>query len=302
MPAPVTIALFGANGQLGFELHRALAPLGPVHALTRKQADLADAHQALRVLDVLKPGVVVNAAAYTAVDKAEREAALCHAINAHTQQRLSQWAEGNNARIVYYSTDYVFDGVKPAADRYREDDAPNPQSVYGQSKLAGERLTQASGAAHLIFRTSWVVGVHGGNFAKTMLRLARERDALKVVADQWGAPTTAALIADVTAHVLRARLDGRGADGVYHLAADGVTNWCEYARFVIANALEAGMKLRITPDDVEAITASQYPTPAKRPANSRLCTDKLRQTFDLHLPDWRIGVAQVVQQLSEQVQ
>jgi dTDP-4-dehydrorhamnose reductase len=294
------IALFGVSGQVGYELHRALAPVGLVNVLSRAQANFADSDAVVRVLDEVRPQVVVIAAAYTAVDKAESEAGLCEQINAITPERIGRWSFDKKALIVYYSTDYVFDGDKPQSEAYSEDDPAKPQGTYGRSKLAGEQAVRASGAEHLILRTSWVLGAHGSNFAKTMLRLARERDSLRVVADQWGAPTSAALIADVTAHMLRARLTGQGEGGIYHLTADGQTNWCDYAHFVLARAAERGMRLRVQPDAIEAIATKDYPTPAKRPANSRLSTAKLRDTFGLHLPPWQDGVARVVDTLLQQ--
>lgn len=294
------IALFGVSGQVGYELQRALAPVGLVNVLSRAQANFADSDAVVRVLDEVRPLVVVIAAAYTAVDKAESEAGLCEQINAITPECIGRWSSDNKALIVYYSTDYVFDGDKPQSEAYSEDDPANPQGAYGRSKLAGEQAVRASGAEHLILRTSWVLGAHGSNFAKTMMRLAHERDSLRVVADQWGAPTSAALIADVTAHMLRARLTGQGEDGIYHLTADGQTNWCDYAHFVLARAAERGMRLRVQPDAIEAIATKDYPTPAKRPANSRLSTAKLRNTFGLHLPPWQDGVARVVDTLLQQ--
>jgi dTDP-4-dehydrorhamnose reductase len=269
-----------------------------VHALGRAHADFADSDAVVRVLDEVRPQVVVIAAAYTAVDKAESEAELCEQINATTPGHIGVWSYENDALIVYYSTDYVFDGDQTISEAYLEDDRVNPQGAYGRSKLAGEKVVRASGAEHLILRTSWVLGTHGSNFAKTILRLARERDSLRVVADQWGAPTSAALIADVTAHMLRARLVGQGESGTYHLAADGQTNWCDYARFLLARAAERGMRLRMKPDAIEAIATKDYPTPAKRPANSRLSTAKLRSAFGLHLSPWQEGVTRVVDMLA----
>jgi dTDP-4-dehydrorhamnose reductase len=269
-----------------------------VHALSRAHADFADSDAVVRVLDEVRPQVVVIAAAYTAVDKAESEADLCEQINAITPKCISIWSYENDALIVYYSTDYVFDGAKTISEAYLEDDRANPQGAYGRSKLAGEKAVRASGAEHLILRTSWVLGTHGSNFAKTILRLARERDSLRVVADQWGAPTSAALIADVTAHMLRARLIGQGESGTYHLTADGQTNWCDYARFLLARAAERGMSMRMKPDAIEAIATKDYPTPAKRPANSRLSTAKLRSAFGLHLSPWQDGVTRVVDMLA----
>ncbi len=257
-----------------------------------------------RLVDTVRPDVIVNPAAHTAVDKAESEPALAQAINGVAPGVFGEEASRIGALVVHYSTDYVFDGSKDGW--YAESDAPNPQSVYGKTKLAGELALAASGARHLIFRTSWVFGAHGVNFAKTMLRLAAERQGLKVVADQFGAPTSAALIADVTAQVLGQWAQSRrlaSADfpafpyGLYHLVAAGRTNWHEYAQAVVMAAQAAGKPLRMEPADVQAITSMEYPLPAPRPANSCLDTTRLRDTFGLCLPDWRHGLQHVLTQL-----
>ncbi|WP_047249531.1 dTDP-4-dehydrorhamnose reductase [Chromobacterium subtsugae] len=291
------VLLTGADGQVGFELRRALAPLGEVTACGRAQMDLADEAAILAVLDAAKPDIIVNPAAYTAVDKAETDRDAAFAVNAAAPGVLARWAAANGALLIHYSTDYVFAGDKPAP--YREDDETGPQSVYGASKWAGEQAVRAAGARHLILRTSWVFGAHGGNFLKTMLRLAQERDALKVVGDQFGAPTCAALIADVTAQLI-ARYHARPenfADGTYHLAAQGETSWHGYAQRVIRRAGERGFPLRLTADAIQAIGSDQYPLPAKRPANSRLDCGKLMRAFSLVLPRWEDGVDGVVDQL-----
>jgi dTDP-4-dehydrorhamnose reductase len=245
-----------------------------------------------------KPDVIVNPAAYTAVDKAESEPELAHAINTVAPGVLGEEAVKQGAWVVHYSTDYVFDGNKPGA--YKEDDLTNPQSVYGRTKRDGEIALQQSGARYLIFRTSWVVGAHGSNFAKTILRLARDREALNVVADQYGAPASAALLADVTAQLVRQQRH-EGAEnfpfGLYHLVAGGETTWCDYARFVVSEARATGKQLKLSPDSIRAIPSSEYPTPATRPANSRLDTSKLRSTFGLELPDWQSGVRHILQQI-----
>ena len=292
------IVLLGKNGQVGFELQRALAPLGEVCAVDQPECDLADGSAIRKLVRSFKPNLIVNAAAYTAVDKAESESELAHAINTVAPGVLGEEVAKQGAWVVHYSTDYVFDGIKLGA--YSEDDLTNPQSVYGRTKRDGEIALQQSGARHLIFRTSWVVGAHGRNFAKTILRLALERESLNVVADQYGAPTSAALLADVTAQLVRQQ-QREGGDsfrfGLYHLVADGETNWCDYARFVVSEALAAGKPLKLSPDAIRAITSSEYPTPAKRPANSRLDTSKLRSTFDLELPNWQSGVRHILQQI-----
>ncbi len=285
------ILLTGINGQLGFELQRALAPLGEVIGLDRTGCDLANLAQVRQLLRDLQPTIIVNPAAYTAVDRAESEVELAHQINALAPGVLGEEAAKIGALVVHYSTDYVFDGTKVAA--YGEVDTPNPQSQYGKSKLAGEQALVASGAKHLIFRTSWVVGAFGNNFAKTMLRLAAERDSLRVVADQYGAPTSAALIADVTAQILAQYQRANSADfpyGLYHLTAQGRTNWHTYAQFILSQAAQLGHRLRVPAAAVEAIPASAYPLPAPRPSNSELDSSHLRTTFGLNLPDWRLGV------------
>lgn len=290
--------LTGKNGQVGFELQRALAPLGEVVAVDRSACDLADPDAIRALIAGLRPDVIVNPAAYTAVDRAESDETAAHAINAIAPGVIGEAARAIGAVVVHYSTDYVFDGTGEGA--YRESDTPNPQSVYGRTKLAGEQALQASGADHLIFRTSWVFGAHGGNFAKTMLRLASERDVLKVVADQYGVPTPAALLADATAQVLgRLQREGRNGFpfGLYHLVADGVTTWHAYAQAVVSAAAAAGKPLKIAAADIEAIPTSAYPVPAPRPANSRLNTDQFRQAFGLRLPPWEEGLAHVLQQL-----
>lgn len=292
------ILLTGKNGQVGFELQRALAPLGGVHAVDVGECDLADEQSIRQLVQRVRPDVIVNPAAYTAVDKAESEQDLAQAINARAPGILGEEAEKIGAWVVHFSTDYVFDGTKEGA--YREDDITNPQSVYGRTKRDGELALQASGVRHLIFRTSWVVGAHGGNFAKTMLRLAADRETLSVVTDQSGAPTSAALLADVTSQLIRQHQREENAKfpyGTFHLVAGGETNWCDYARFVIAEAIKAGKPMKATPERLTPITTAQYPTPASRPANSRLDTQRFRQTFGLELPHWQQGVSHILQQI-----
>lgn len=292
------ILLTGKNGQVGFELQRALAPLGEVVAVGTADCDLSDANAIRALMQRVQPLLVVNPAAYTAVDKAESDADKARAVNAVAPGVLGEEASRLGASVIHYSTDYVYDGSKDGL--YTESDPVSPQSVYGQTKLDGERALQAVTPRHVILRTSWVVGAHGGNFAKTMLRLAGDRDELKVVADQFGAPTSASLIADVTAHIARQMLRD-GADGfpfgVYHLAAAGETSWHAYAQYVIGEAIGIGKALKATPERVLPIPASSYPTPARRPQNSRLDTHKLRQTFGLHLPHWQEGVKHILQQI-----
>jgi dTDP-4-dehydrorhamnose reductase len=292
------ILLTGKNGQVGFELQRSLAPLGTVVAVDASDADLADAGAVRQLIRSVKPNVIVNPAAYTAVDKAESQSDLAYAINAVAPGVIGEEAERLQALVVHYSTDYVFDGHRVGA--YLETDATDPQSVYGLSKREGERALLDATTRHLVLRTSWVVGAHGYNFAKTMLRLATERDTLAVVADQWGAPTSASLLADVTAQLIRQwqrELDQDFAYGLYHVVAGGETNWCDYARFVIAEAIAAGKSVRVLPEAVQAISTQDYPTPARRPSNSRLDTQKFRDTFGLVLPDWQQGLRHILQQI-----
>ena len=287
------LLVLGKNGQVGWELQRALAPLGEVIALGRAEADLENPAQLRNAVIAAGPGVIVNAAAYTAVDKAESEPERADRINHRAVAELAAMAADRGALLVHYSTDYVFDGRKSGP--YIETDATAPRSVYGRTKLAGEAAIAASGVRHLIFRTSWVHSGRGSNFIRTMLRLAAERDSLRVVADQTGAPTSAALIAELTAQAIAANL----ASGTYHLTAAGETSWHGLARFVIAEALAAGVPLKTTPDAVAPVTTADYPTPAARPANSRLDTTKLRTALAITLPDWRDGARRSVTELIE---
>lgn len=292
------VLLIGRNGQVGFESQRALAPLGEVVAVDFPQCDLTDADSIRAVVRENAPQVIVNAAAYTAVDRAESEPATARAINAVAPAVLGEEARRLGARVVHYSTDYVYDGTKPG--RYVEEDSTNPLCVYGATKRDGDVALAASGAQYFIFRTSWVFGAHGANFVKTMLRLAAERDKLNVVADQIGAPTSAALIADVTAHVLAQTIHRPVADmpsGVYHLVADGETSWHGFAQAVIEGAITRGARLKMEPQAVRAITTAEYPLPAKRPANSRLDTARLCRTFGLVMPHWQAGLDHVLSQM-----
>lgn len=292
------ILVLGANGQVGHELPRALGRLGEVIALDRSGADLSRPESLRGVVRELRPHAIVNAAAYTAVDRAESEPELAATINAVAPGVLAEEAQAIGACLVHYSTDYVFDGRK--ATPYDERDAPNPRSAYGESKLAGERAVATAWGRHLILRTCWVVSAHGVNFLRTMLRLAAERESLRVVDDQHGSPTSAALIAEVTASVLETMLSVPEGDprwGLYHLAASGDTTWHGCARYLIGRAHALGFPLRATPDRVTAIRTADYPTAAVRPANSRLDTARLRATFPIQLPDWRLGVDQVLDQL-----
>ena len=290
------ILLFGKNGQVGWELQRSLAPLGELVALGSSGhaglcGDLSDLAGLAETVFKVKPDVIVNAAAYTAVDKAESEPEQARLINALAPGVLADEAQKLGAWFVHYSTDYVFDGS--GGQSWQETDATGPLNVYGRTKLEGEQAVTRC-AKHLIFRTSWVYAARGANFAKTMLRLAQERDHIKVIDDQIGAPTGAELIADVTALALRAVLQQPEQAGIYHLAAGGEASWFDYARFVIEQARQRGLPIKVAPEAIEPIPTRAYPLPAKRPHNSRLDTRKLKQSFDLALPDWRVGVTRVL--------
>jgi dTDP-4-dehydrorhamnose reductase len=292
------ILLTGKNGQVGFELQRSLAPLGKIVAVDQLECDLTDQEAIRRLVRETRPDIIVNPAAYTAVDKAESDVETAFAINAAAPGALAEEADRIGALTVHYSTDYVFDGTGQAF--YTEDDLPNPQSVYGRSKLEGDQALLRAAGKCLIFRTSWVFGAHGHNFAKTMLRLAAEKDSLNVVADQIGAPTSAPLIADVTAQIIgRYKFQAGQAFpyGLYNLVAAGETSWFEFARTVVASARHAGRKCMLRPENIRPITTAEYPLPASRPANSRLDTKKIRDTFDLHLPDWQDGLEHVLQEI-----
>jgi dTDP-4-dehydrorhamnose reductase len=298
----MNILLLGKGGQVGWELQRALSAMGEVTALDFDtpgpaqapdlRADFSQPEQVAAIVRAVRPDVIVNAAAHTAVDKAESEPDLARAINATTPALLAHEAAKLGALLVHYSTDYVFDG---SGETPRDETAPTaPLSVYGQTKLEAEQAIVTSGCRHLIFRTSWVYAARGGNFAKTMLRLAAERDQLKVISDQVGAPTGADLLADVTAHAIRAVSDRPDLLGLYHLVAQGYTSWHEYARFVIEWARAHGVPIQVQPQAIEAIPTSAYPTPARRPLNSRLDTTRVSRALGLTLPHWQQGVERML--------
>lgn len=291
------ILLLGPTGQVGWELQRSLAPLGDVLTAARAEgADLADPVALAERVRQIRPDVIVNAAAYTAVDRAETDTVVARQVNAQAPAALAAVARDSGAWLVHYSTDYVFDG---SGDQPRDEDAATaPLNVYGQTKLEGEQAIQASGCRHLVLRTSWVYAARGGNFARTMLRLAGERDSLKVVNDQIGAPTGADLIADVTAHMLRTALREPDAQGLYHLVAGGETSWHAYACHVIDWARRHGHPVKVAPEAIEAVGSEAFPTPARRPRNSRLSTQRLRERFDLQLPHWTSGVERMLAEIS----
>lgn len=297
----MTILLLGKDGQVGWQLQRSLAPHGEVLALGRAECDLSNLDQLRSVVRQVRPKVIVNAAAYTAVDRAESESLLAARINAEAPAVLAEEAASSAALLIHYSTDYVYDGQKTSP--YVESDPTAPQSVYGRTKLAGEEAIRASGCRSLIFRTSWVFGARGGNFVKTILRLARERDTLSVVDDQIGAPTPAALIATVTGLVLGIERYGaraeNGKNQTYHLAASGFVSWHQFARTIVELASATpGFNLRLKSENIVAIPTSGYPTPAVRPANSRLDCSRLESDFGLQMPDWQPYLARMMQLLA----
>jgi dTDP-4-dehydrorhamnose reductase len=287
------ILVTGKNGQVGWELQRTLAPLGQVIALNTEDMDLSDADAIRRKVREIAPHIIVNPAAHTAVDKAESELDLAMAINGTAAGLLAEEAKKLDALLIHYSTDYVFDGTK--ASPYVESDSPNPQSVYGKTKLAGEQAIQAVGGKHLILRTSWVYGVHGGNFVKTILRLAKERSELRIVADQYGAPTWARLLAESTAQIMGKYSEDKS--GVYHLTSSGRTNWHEFAEEIVRLARQYDDALKDKPLAIQPIATHEYPVPAKRPANSSLSTEKIKEAFGLKLPRWEDDLAECIRQL-----
>lgn len=292
------ILLFGCNGQVGWELQRSLAPLGDLIALDldtgEHSADFTRPESLAETIHAVAPDVIVNAAAHTAVDKAEAEPELARTINAASPAVLAREAAARGAWLVHYSTDYVFDG---SGHEPRREDAPTgPLSVYGRTKLEGEEAVRASGCRHLILRTSWVYAARGGNFARTMLKLAAERDRLTVIDDQIGAPTGADLLADVTAHALRAALAQPALAGTYHAVASGETSWHGYACTVIEWARSHGLPVKVAPEAIVPVPSSAYATAARRPLNSRLNTGRIQRAFGLHMPEWHIGVLRMLQE------
>lgn len=298
------ILVLGCNGQVGWALQRALAPLGDVTALGREAGDglcgdLQNPDELRRTLRRLQPHVITNAAAYTDVDQAESEPERARRVNAEGVGVLAAEAERLDAWLIHYSTDYVFDGsgTRP----WKENDPAAPLNVYGETKWQGECAIRDTGCRHLIFRTQWIYGSRGNNFIRTILRSAAEQDALQVVNDQIGAPTGADLVADVTAHALRAVTAQARQSGTYHLAARGEASWHSYARFVIENARRAGWPIRVADEAIAAVGSDAWPAPARRPRNSRLDVDRLEQAFSLHMPDWRSGVIHALAELCDRL-
>lgn len=293
------ILLFGKNGQVGWELQRSLSVIGDIIALDSSSTEYCGDFTNLNALGdtvrQVKPDVIVNAAAYTAVDKAESEPEQTRTINALAPEVLAKQAELCEALFVHYSTDYVFDGTGDIA--WKESDIANPLNIYGVTKLEGERLIANCNKRHLIFRTSWVYAARGGNFAKTMLRLANERDKLMVINDQIGTPTGADLLADVTSHAIRETIVDANLVGLYHLTATGSTSWYNYAKFVIEYAQQLGVETKLKVDLIEPVLTTAFLTPANRPKNSRLDCSLLCQQFGLKLPFWQKGVARMLDEI-----
>ncbi len=293
------ILLLGPNGQVGWELQRSLSPLGRLKACDRNTVDLENLDALRAVVRDYRPAAIVNAAAYTAVDKAESQPDKAECINVKAVELLANEAKHLDAWLLHYSTDYIFDGTKSGA--YVEADKPNPLSVYGRTKLQGEEAIGQSGCRHLVFRTSWVYAVHGSNFVKTIIRLAGERDTLDVVADQVGAPTSAEFIADTTALCLyrmaRDKTFGERAGGIYHLTPTGKTSWHGFASYILDEIRRLGVELRLRPENIRPVTTAEYPTAAKRPANSCLDTRKVIGAFGLHLPSWQFHAQRLIPEL-----
>jgi len=292
------ILVTGSDGQVGYALLRALSPLGVVKGITRADGDLSNPEEVEVLLDRYRPTCIVNAAAHTAVDQAESDPELAQALNVGLPEQLARWAKANDAHLLHYSTDYVYDGS--GSQPWREEDATGPLSVYGKTKLAGDQAIQDAGIGAVILRTSWVYGSRGRNFMLTMLNLAMERDDLNVVADQWGAPTPAWLIAQVTSVAVREKLRDRSAlEGVYHLTCRGETTWCDFARAIMTEARELGVALKIATDCVKPIPTSEYPAPAPRPLNSRLDVSRIEQSLNLVMPDWQQALQLTVRDWAE---
>lgn len=289
------ILLLGKDGQIGQECQRSLSPLGEVSAFGRDGIDLENLDDLSKLLQSSTADVIVNAAAYTAVDKAEADELAAYRVNAEAVGVIAAYARAGGKLLVHYSTDYVFDGEKVMP--YLEADAANPQSVYGRSKYAGEKAILDSGCNALIFRTSWVFSTHGNNFVKTILRLAAERESLNVVSDQFGAPTSARLIADVTALAISAYGEQALKNGIYHLTATGDVTWHGLARHTVDRAQSIGMMLKLSPEQINAVPTGAYPLPARRPQNSRLNTELLSEALNLKFPRWEIDVDQVIDEL-----
>ena len=290
------ILLTGSNGQVGFELQKKLNVLGEVIATDREELDLTNSDAIKQFIDQTKPDIIINSAAYTAVDKAESEPDLAHLINVSAPEVLADKAAELDIPLVHFSTDYVFDGLKKEA--YVETDKTNPQSVYGKTKCEGEEKIRTH-TKHIILRTSWVFGSHGNNFLKTMLRLMQEKESLNIISDQWGSPTSASMLSDVTFKIVDLIFKNKNFNdyGTYHVTSEGETNWQQYASLISSEAMKLNLKLTCTPDKIHSILTSEYPTAAKRPPNSRLNTNKIKKTFMLELPHWESEVKRVLREI-----
>ncbi len=290
------IFLTGSNGQVGFELKNKLCALGEVIATDREELDLTNLNAIRTFIDQIKPDIIINSSAYTAVDKAESEPELAYQINTLAPEVLADKARELDIPLVHFSTDYVFDGLKKEA--YIETDPTNPQSVYGKTKYEGEEKVRVN-SKHIILRTSWVFGSHGNNFLKTILRLIQEKDSLNIVNDQWGSPASASMLSDVTFKIVDAILKNKNFNdyGTYHVANDGETNWFDYASLISSEAMKLNLKVKCSPDKIHPILTSEYPTAANRPLNSRLKTDKLKKTFMIELPYWESEVKRVLREI-----
>lgn len=290
------ILLTGKNGQVGFELHKKLSVLGDVIAIDREELNLSNSEDIRQFIDQVKPNIIINPAAYTAVDKAESEPEIAYQINVTAPEVLAEKSMELNIPLVHFSTDYVFDGLKKEA--YIETDPINPQSVYGKTKYEGEEKIRVH-SKHIVLRTSWVFGSHGNNFLKTILRLTQEKESLNVVCDQWGSPTSSSMLADVTLKIVDAIFKEKNFKnyGTFHVTNDGETNWCDYANFIATQLIQLGISLKCEPKHIYAIRTSEFPTAAKRPINSRLNTDKLKKTFMLELPHWELEVKKVLREI-----
>jgi len=290
------ILLTGKNGQVGFELNKKLSILGEVIATDRNDLDLADPDKIRVYVDQVKPDIIINPAAFTAVDKAESEPELAYQINVIAPQVLAEKAAELNIPLVHFSTDYIFDGLKK--EPYAEDDQINPQSVYGKTKCEGEEKVRAH-SKHIILRTSWVFGSHGNNFLKTILRLIYHKESLNIIADQWGSPASSSMLADVTCKIIDTALNNKNFNnyGTYHVTNAGETNWYQYADLIANEAIKLNLKIKCKPDHIHPVLTSEYPTAALRPLNSRLNTDKLKKTFMLELPHWESEVKKVLKEL-----
>jgi dTDP-4-dehydrorhamnose reductase len=290
------ILLTGKNGQVGFELAKKLSALGEVIATDREELDLTNPDAIRKFIDQTKPDIIINPAAYTAVDKAESEPDLAYQINVKAPEVLAEKAIDLDIPLIHFSTDYIFDGLKQEA--YVETDPTNPQSVYGKTKHDGEEKIRKH-EKHIILRTSWVFGSHGNNFLKTILRLIMEKESLNIVSDQWGSPASASMLADVTFKIVDMIFKGKDFSGygTYHVTSDGETNWFEYASLIANELIKLNASIKCVPDQIHPILTSEYPTAAKRPTNSRLNTDKIKKTFVLELPHWESEVKKVLREV-----